>query len=1078
VKIKNILEPLTGHFLSLLGKGDYLPHRVAVGMIVLSIVVSGFTIRLFGNAVQIQTDSLHSLGVRLIQVAKYDSAQVVLQAEVKMREQLFDSLGLVNSLNLLSEVLCQQGKDSEGLESAERALAIITVIIGKDDTLAASSFNNIGLAYWKLGNYEKALENYNRVLSIRLTALGSKHPALATTYNQIGNVFWSLGNYEKALENYNKALSIRLKAWGFNHLTVASTYNNIGNVYADLGDCKKALENYDKSLSIRLKLMGMTHQDVAQSYDNIGLVYDGLGDYKTALGNFNQALSIRIKILGPENRSMAVCYNNIGNVYSHIGDYRHALENHNKALSIWSRVLGPEHPEVAAGYCDIGLVYWHSGDYAQALDNFTHALTIWLKTLGPEHPNVAKSYNNIGIVYYELGDYEKALENYQKALAIRIKVFGSEHTDIAISYSNIGNVHLAQGEPEKALESFNKSLAIKLKTLGPEHPSVAISNLNIGSAYCNLGEYQKALEQFNKALSIQLNALGAGHPDVGQSYNLIGTAYYHLSNYERSSENYKKSLAILLKPLGPGHPQVAEVYYNYGRTLRAQKKLRSALDFLKKSIVITEKIRAVVKSEELQKTYTEKVRNRYDEIVTLLLEMGRPKEAFEYYERSKSKLLQDELQKKGIEIGTGELKKKIGTVQSLSKQIGVLEKQVIDEKSKPAGEQNKGKIENLTRLLAQTKGEFYKLATEIKQNPDYAFTVAVDPIQLASIQKDLPVGNKLVMYYSSNDKLYILVVSNEGYSAKSVEVSKDSLASLVKVFRAVIDSTQLPPDQYSAGRDSLLKTTETALYNYLILPIEHEVAAATEITFIPSGNLYYIPLGALAYEKDKRLHYLIEDKSISYLTSAELLRYVERKAKKPIGRYDFLLVGNPTGADLPSTENEVKAIHALYPKSGLYLGGDAKETTIKKEASVYQILHLATHAFPNPQNPWDSYVYLVKAGEDDGRWTMAEVTNETWDKMALVTLSACETAIGGDKPGLEMESLARAFSIAGSPSIVASLWPVNDRSTQELMVNFYKNLKTMSKVEALRQAQLALMKNHNYAHPFYWAPFILIGDWR
>ena len=236
---------------------------------------------------------------------------------------------------------------------------------------------------------------------------------------------------------------------------------------------------------------------------------------------------------------------------------------------------------------------------------------------------------------------------------------------------------------------------------------------------------------------------------------------------------------------------------------------------------------------------------------------------------------------------------------------------------------------------------------------------------------------------------------------------------------------------------------------------------------------------ALARDDGGKLKYLIEDAPISYLTSAELFRYAESKTKaNPSDSPDLLLVGNPTGADLPTSEDEVKAISALYPKSRFFVENQATKPIVAAETPAHEILHLATHAYPDPKNPWQSYIYLTRTGEDDGHWTMAEVTNETWNKMELVTLSACETAIGGDKPGLEMESIARAFSIAGAPSIVATLWPVSDESTRDLMVSFYTNLKTMSKVEALRQAQLSLIRNPKYSHPYFWAPFILIGDWR
>jgi CHAT domain-containing protein/Tfp pilus assembly protein PilF len=985
-----------------------------------------------------EADSLHRLGDSLLQAGKYDSAQVILESEVQLREVVLDSLGLANGLNGLAEALWRGGKYREGLETAKQALTVIRNTVGENDTLAARSFS--------------------------ITA----------------NLNAELGDFEPALENHRQALSIRLKQLGPEHPDVAASYNNIGTVYEELNQFKNALENYEKSLAIKLKVLGPEHPKVAASYNNIGNIYQNLGDYTQALAYHQKALAIKLKTLGPEHPDVAYSYNSIGLAYRYLGDYKQGLENQKKSLAIVLKALGPKHPDVAKSYINLGVTYWCLGDYEKALENFYHAQTLVRTVFGPDNLALVASYDNLGLIFNDLGDYDKALDNLTKSLAIKRTVLGPENLEVAYSYNHLGNVYNNAGQFEKALENHQRALAILEKVLGSHHRNVAACYNNLGLDYAGLGNYSRALEGHTHALAIMLGLFGPGHPDVAENYHNIGAVYYKLGDFERALDYFNRSLSIQLSIFDPGHPNIAKNYLAMAKVLRAQKKPELALDYLKKSVAITEKVRGGVSSEELKKTYTESVRDRYDEIITLLLELGRPKEAFEYYERSKSKLLQDELKKEGVEIGQGEVRKKLGQVRSLSNQVGALEKQVIDEKSKPAAEQNKTKIENLTRLLAQTKSEFYQLVTEIKQNPTFAFTVDINPVAFASIQKGLPQGTKVVMYYEAKDALYIFLITKDGYLAKSVAVAKDSLDALVQRFRKAIDTTQIPIalNKTVEADEPDLKNTLTTLYQFLIQPIAEELKLATEITIIPSGILYYLPFEVLARNDGTKLKYLVEDVPISYLTSAELFRYVEGKKPKKKGNYDLLLVGNPTGADLSAAEDEVKAISALYPRSRCFLESQATKSVVEAETPTHEILHLATHAVPDTKNPWQSYIYLTRAGEDDGRWTMAEVTNETWDKMELVTLSACETAIGGDKPGLEMESMARAFSIAGAPSIVATLWPVYDPSTRDLMVDFYTNLKTMSKVEALRQAQLSLIHDRRYGHPYFWAPFILIGDWR
>ncbi|MBD3286571.1 CHAT domain-containing protein, partial [candidate division WOR-3 bacterium] len=216
------------------------------------------------------------------------------------------------------------------------------------------------------------------------------------------------------------------------------------------------------------------------------------------------------------------------------------------------------------------------------------------------------------------------------------------------------------------------------------------------------------------------------------------------------------------------------------------------------------------------------------------------------------------------------------------------------------------------------------------------------------------------------------------------------------------------------------------------------------------------------------------------LTSTELLECVFRREGRSKRLKKLTLIGNPTGARLPHAAEEVESIERSYPRSLVFTGSQASKPQLISVAPGSQVLHLATHCNLKPDNPFDSYIHLAPTDTTDGRWTMTEIWGQSWDKMQLVTLSACESALGGNQQGLEFESVARAFALAmeGPPAIVATLWSVADNSTKELMVTFYEELKDNTKSEALRKAQQELIHSGKYAHPFFWAPFILIGEWR
>jgi len=397
----------------------------------------------------------------------------------------------------------------------------------------------------------------------------------------------------------------------------------------------------------------------------------------------------------------------------------------------------------------------------------------------------------------------------------------------------------------------------------------------------------------------------------------------------------------------------------------------------------------------------------------------------------------------------------------------------------------------------RTKAEYLKVAAEIRVDPDYAFAVQVHPTDIGALGKDLPDGQKLVMFYSGDNELYLFLVSNQGHEVYSVPVSRDSLDALIARCLRLCDyhnakylhkqgklfgwSWADDGSQFYQEEVVTLKDVLSTLYDYLIEPVEAELASAEVVTFIPSGHLYYIPWGALLDTDADSMVFLSERYNWNIVTSTEFLKCIYRRESEGVPIHSLALVGNPTGANLPSAEEDVKEIKKIYRNSTTLVGTEATEPNVIEVASQNQVLHLATHSCLNSRSPLETYIQLAPTDSTDGRWTVAEVWGESWDDMQLVTLAACETAVGGEQPGLEFISMAKAFSLAmeGPPSIVATLWSVYGYSTTELMVAFYERLKDGEpKSEALRKAQQKLIHSDKYAHPFFWAPFILIGEWR
>ncbi|MEW6163285.1 MAG: CHAT domain-containing protein [Nitrospirota bacterium] len=259
------------------------------------------------------------------------------------------------------------------------------------------------------------------------------------------------------------------------------------------------------------------------------------------------------------------------------------------------------------------------------------------------------------------------------------------------------------------------------------------------------------------------------------------------------------------------------------------------------------------------------------------------------------------------------------------------------------------------------------------------------------------------------------------------------------------------------------------LYQRLIKPVEHLINTQ-RLIIVPHGILHYLPFNAL----NSGSNYLIDKYSVSYLPSASIMKFL--KQKKTQKTYGALIFGNPDLGnpkyDLKHAGEEAVAISKEFSQAKVLLRKEATETDFKKSANQFNYIHFATHGMFESDSPLNSGLFLSKDAENDGLLSVNELYSLSLNA-DLVTLSACETALGKINPGDDVVGLQRGFLYAGANSIIASLWKVDDMATSYLMTGFYSNLKKINKRDALREAQLTIKKQ--YEHPYYWAAFQLTG---
>ena len=363
--------------------------------------------------------------------------------------------------------------------------------------------------------------------------------------------------------------------------------------------------------------------------------------------------------------------------------------------------------------------------------------------------------------------------------------------------------------------------------------------------------------------------------------------------------------------------------------------------------------------------------------------------------------------------------------------------------------------------------------------------------RVQSVQEHLGEGTVALEYFVTSDETILWVVTQEGVqTASRIAISRDELTKQVRAFREEIEDPPAPGQEAVSYLSALEKGRD--LYEPLIAPVENYLQGGMHLVIIPSDVLFYLPFGALVDCPgcDKRNLYggkfLIENYSVSYAPSLSSLYWPFQHASE--GSYNSILaVGNPTG-DLTASEQEVKQAAALFPQATVLIGEKGTEAAVKGALRTqnYDVVHLSTHGLFDTTMPLLSELVFRKGGNDDGNLYAGEILGLPL-KTNLVVLSACQTALPpkltqeteGLVVGDELQGLSQALFVAGAPSAVVTLWNVNDKSTSQLMQVMYRGLmKGKSKGEALRQAQLSLLHDTTYRHPYYWGPFVLYGVWR
>jgi tetratricopeptide (TPR) repeat protein len=1031
-----------------------------------------------GGLLETMGDNYSSLGKREKAIEHYETALV-------FHRKLGTAQAEGNTLGKMGNRYHELAQYKKALACYEQALPIYRKL--NDPKNEAQILHNSCSTYIDLEQYHKAKELCGNALEIR-RKIGDPAGSADTLYN-IGMIDLTLGDPKAALGNYGKALEFQKNAGDLAGQGRSLTEMGVASLY--LSQYQQALEYFDKALPIH-KQVGDRKKEAA-TLSRSAWTYWMLGQYDKALEYYDKALVI-IKDV-EDLKEECITLTSMGLVYTSRGQYPQALEVYERALDIATKNDYPR--EVAAALFNRGLVYSDLGQYQNALKSYDSAAAMHEKIGALQ--SMAVALDNIGSIYDRLGQYEKAQEQYEKALALLRKVGAAKEEADALNH--LGQIFVHMQKYDGALSSFQKALDITTR-IGL---ATSWSNELIGNLYLDRGELTKAEPYLKKA-----NAPGS----FGRLYLLKG-------DYSFAAEVYSGFLGEAEKTRHAD--RLFTVYTGLGKAYEGMEDYKKAEEYYEKAMRFTEEIRSGLLPSERQNFFEVKV-NGFQRsepakgLTRVRMKLNEAAGSIDSSEATRARAFSDNIALTTKAGSSGVPTQILKQDEDLAYKVAALKKQL----NKTDKDQSPVTYENISRQAKESEAEMNTFVAMLWQNyKSYASVKYPRPVTLK--ESALKPDEYVVIFDASDEGVGVKLIKGKKIAQtfytdwKSQDLEKD-----IKKFRQPFEEANLKEFDSKLGR---------SLYQRLLLAVLAQVPEGAPIVIIPDGILAILPFEALVVsgqatwkEEGGRpfpdgLTYLGDVYPISYyqsITALSLERSL-RSSEKPGSK--TLVIADPvfdpedprlkassgqerqklvaalpdslmsikgrTGLTFPrlsQTSELANELRKLSPnQTDLFTGMQAKKSILfDKPLTNYGSIIFATHGYfgkdiPGIQEPVLAMTLVGQPKDQDGFLRMTEVMGMKLNA-DVVALTACQTGLGSNLSGEGVMSMGRAFQYAGAKSILMSLWSVSESGSVMLVEKFFEHLNAgKNRLQSLKLAREDV-RNAGYKHPFYWAPFILVGE--
>jgi CHAT domain-containing protein/Tfp pilus assembly protein PilF len=985
---------------------------------------------------------------------------------------------LVSEIELADVYILQRDFNTALAELNDAALKISNKYTG-DNELLAAFYQTRGSYMLEKGIKDSAKIYLYRSIEVRTSKYGPSDTSLHYAYNKLGNLYLAQSNYDSAYLCHKIALDLSLKKQNKVNYQTASSYQNLGIASQMKGDYNQAEACYTQSLHIKEQLFDKNDPALAKIYSNLGKIFYDLAKYDSALIYYDRSEQLLISKYSRNDLPFAHVYWNKGDIYTLKGDYIKAANYLLKACSILENNLAEDDQVLLKALLDLGFAYEKKGDTLLAIEYYHKAAK------SRDNSGIIKIYRNLGNLYQGLNERDSAEKYYHLSINYAQTFFTGPSHDLGLCYQYYGEFLAKSGQGEKSMDYYLKAEEIFELLFGRK------SNKDLAKVYLLESQYYSKKSDFDLALKKIQEAIVTLLPASEQldlEKNLtVGEITFDL--YLPDFLRYK-----------------AEALYQKFNSSNKVEDLILSLGTIHLTLTVIEDIRKTYNDEESQLILNKEARSIIDLGVMINLKLNsltRDKkflsDAFQFSEKSQSIILLSAL--RGLQAqSTIDIPKGTQDIENnLLTDLSTFNNFIYQENQKKNPDKSKtalwsDKVFSLRLSYDSMLSSYKKLYPEFfRLKYDYS-TIPAD-----SLLKWLPSDQAIIEYHFSDSLLYCFVLAD--HILTSVKCGKKD--TIIQNLNTLLQQFSRQ-DYFNAGPEEFKTITSVSsnLYDILIRPFESKIKDK-RLVIIPDGQLGYLSFDLLLSSKVNEenqsysdLPWLIKCNPISYSSSATI--FFEQSRNNPgkvssdllafAPSYDFYNIkrnGNMVDSvmlnlsPLTGTKEEIHSIAGLI-KTKKRFDDAATEDYFKEHAGNYGILHLAMHTIINNDNPLYSKLVFSpaeKGSHEDGYLNTYELFRLHL-KGQLAVLSACNTGGGKLESGEGIISLARGFFYAGIPSVIMTLWEIEDHSSANLMALFYEYLKKgYPKDVALQLAKVSYLEKAGklHGHPYFWAGYVSIG---